>query len=326
MLAATLPYIPLSAALLNKGLNAVLGLVVSLALRSFCARIQARDGELSRAVVLVPVVCYALGIVWSVLWSSILLTAQGTSPFAVPALRLFDYSVTHALALFTWATLYLACRQFLASQEARERLLRSEAMARQAELKALRYQLNPHFLFNSLNTIAALVLERDNESAHAMIVRLSSFLRVTLDGVDEECTLREEAQFVEHYLGIETVRFSDRLKYVLDIDANVLDCRVPHLILQPLVENAIRHGLDRSDRGGTIRVTGRQVNGNLELAVIDDGSGIHGAEPIYGVGLSNVEERLNAQYGGKASLRLCANREGGTTARLRIPEESICAR
>jgi two-component system LytT family sensor kinase len=156
-------------------------------------------------------------------------------------------------------------------------------------------------------------------------LRLSGFLRVTLDGGSDESTLREEAQFVEQYLGIETIRFSDRLRYELCIESSALDCRVPHLILQPLVENAIRHGLDNEERGGTIRVSARHIDGGaLELAVSDDGAGLAVAEPQYGVGLSNVQKRLAAWYGRAASLHLTSNADGGTTATVRIPESRPC--
>jgi hypothetical protein len=197
-----------------------------------------------------------------------------------------------------------------ASHAAERRALESQVGAREAELRALRAQLNPHFLFNSLNSINALV-GTDPESARRMCERLGDFLRRTLAlGAREAVPLGEELALVDRYLDIEQVRFGDRLRVERAVDPAVMQCQVPPLLLQPLVENAIKHGVQDAVEGGAVRLEARREGPLLVLRVenpLDEGAP---ARPGEGVGLANVRRRLAAF--GSRDARLVAGRVGET--------------
>lgn len=197
-----------------------------------------------------------------------------------------------------------------------------ETRLAQAQLQVLKMQLHPHFLFNTLHAVSTL-MHRDVEAADRMIARLSDLLRLALDneGV-QEVTLKQELELLERYLEIEQTRFRDRLTVEMKIEPEVLDARVPNLILQPLVENAIQHGLAARRGQGRIEICAQRTNGTLDIYVSDDGRGLAGRteETIKeGVGLSNTRARLAQLYGGRAVFELRGQPEGGTLARLAIP-------
>ena len=206
----------------------------------------------------------------------------------------------------------------------RERQLRAsqlEAQLSQARLHALRMQLNPHFLFNALNSIA--MLTRKNESANAvrMLAGLGDLLRHVLeDARADEVRLREELDFVGRYLDIERVRFGERLRVVNDIAEEALDAFVPNLVLQPLVENAIVHGLARKSGPGSIEIAARRLGDRLVLSVTDDGPGlisvVHDAP---GVGLSNTRTRLEQLYGSQFALDMRNGANGGAVVTISLP-------
>jgi LytS/YehU family sensor histidine kinase len=180
-------------------------------------------------------------------------------------------------------------------------------------------QLNPHFLFNSLNAITVLVRDQNTRDASRMLELLSGVLRQVLQSEKrQEVTLDEELRFIEKYLAIEQVRFSDRLQVLWSIDSNVRNALVPEFILQPLVENAVRHGVAKRSEAGLIEITGRESNGELVLSVRDNGPGyITGSES--GVGLANTRARLETLFGDAAQLDV-KNAEGrGTVAMVRFP-------
>ena len=193
----------------------------------------------------------------------------------------------------------------------------------QARLQALRMQINPHFLFNTLNTISALIRENP-DAADRMIVRLSELLRRTLDRGDvQEVPLREELDFLRGYLEIEQMRFPDRLTVTFDIEPKANELLVPHLILQPLVENALRHGIMPREEAGRIEISARVAEGqHLELKVRDNGNGLspaNGTPDREGIGLKNVRSRLTQLYGGAQEFELGNATGGGVEARIRIP-------
>jgi LytS/YehU family sensor histidine kinase len=197
----------------------------------------------------------------------------------------------------------------------------------QARLQALRMQLNPHFLFNTLNTISALIHENP-DAADRMIVRLSELLRRTLDRGDvQEVPLREELEFLRSYLDIEQMRFPDRLTVTFDIEPKTQELLVPQLILQPLVENALRHGILPREEAGRVEISARVVDGqHLELKVRDDGSGLpaaNGSPGREGIGLQNVRSRLAQLYGAAQQLEIGNASTGGVEARIRIPCSTI---
>ncbi|HLJ46490.1 MAG TPA: histidine kinase [Bryobacteraceae bacterium] len=199
-----------------------------------------------------------------------------------------------------------------------QRSAQLEAQLAKAQLQALQMQLHPHFLFNTLNSISALV-RNDPEIADEMIQRLGDFLRITLEHASvTDLPLSEELEFVSCYLQIEEVRFSDRLKTSLDIAPDTRNVRVPKLILQPLVENAIRHGIANRPSAGRIDITARRVDGHLRIVVRDDGPGIPGP-PKTGIGLGNTQERLKQLYGDAHRLALENSPDGGLAVTLEIP-------
>lgn len=201
------------------------------------------------------------------------------------------------------------------------RVSRMEAQLAQAQLQALRMQLHPHFLFNTLNAISAL-MHRDVEAADTMLARLSDFLRLTLEtGGEPEVQLKHEIEFLRRYLEIEQTRFPDRLQVRIDVDPEALEAWVPNLILQPLVENAIRHGVAPSRSAGRIEIAAHRSNGTLMLEVRDDGPGLTGGAPAReGVGLSNTRARLLQMYGPTSRMELAnVGAGGGTNVRLTIP-------
>ena len=210
-------------------------------------------------------------------------------------------------------------------RQSRERERQAAALATelvQARLQALRMQINPHFLFNTLNSVSALIHEQP-AAADRMIVRLSELLRQTLDrGDTQEVPLREEIEFLKGYLEIEQMRFQDRLRVHFAVEPATLDLLVPNLILQPLVENAIRHSIEPREEGGRVEVSVRLIGGELELRVWDDGGGLPAdatAPGRAGIGLSNVRSRLAHLYGSAQQLAVRNAAGGGTEALARIP-------
>lgn len=207
----------------------------------------------------------------------------------------------------------------------RERELRAsklEAQLAQAQLKMLKMQLEPHFLFNTLHLISSLMHE-DVEAADNMVARLSDLLRMSLENVNEqEVTLKREMEFLEGYLEIQQTRFRDRLKVRLSIDPRSLDALVPNMILQPLVENAVRHGIASRSGPGRVEIRSELQNGTLHLEVRDDGPGLEESRsdtPPPGLGLTNTRARLQQLYGESHRFSLRKPDQGGALATLDIP-------
>jgi NO-binding membrane sensor protein with MHYT domain/two-component sensor histidine kinase len=224
-----------------------------------------------------------------------------------------------ALALDN-ARLYTEARQ--AHQQA-VRASQLESQLMQARLDALRAQLNPHFLFNALNTVAMLIRRTANDDALRAVVSLSEVLRRALAGqTSQEIPLREELALVEHYLQVEQLRFRDRLSVRVNVEPEVLDAQVPGLVLQPLVENAVRHGVARRAGSGRVEISARRAAGTLLLQVADNGPGFpDGWETTASgrVGLANTRERLNRLYGGATHFEARNDPGGGAIVSIAIP-------
>lgn len=208
-------------------------------------------------------------------------------------------------------------------RESQEEALRAAEMEHQmvqAQLLALRMQLNPHFLFNTLNAIANL-LRRDLDAAERMIVRLSELLRKALDSSrQQEVALAQEMDFLSRYIELERLRFGDRLNYVCDIPEEASQAMIPNLILQPLVENAIKHGIENRSSEGKIEVKATRYNGSLRLEVRDNGQTSPGKRPPgQGVGLANTRARLNTLYGNHHRFSSGKDDKGGFMVSMEIP-------
>ncbi len=235
-----------------------------------------------------------------------------TLPFGV-AVYLAVVGVEHALR-------YL--------EESREKEMQVARLSEQltgARLAALQARLNPHFLFNSLNTIAVLVRDAENARAARVVEQLSDVLRRTLSQAHtNEVALHDELDLVRQYLAVEEARFSDRLRPEFDIDPATLSAAVPCFALQQLVENAVRHGIAQRTDAGRVSVRARRDGDVLELTVVDDGAGLR-ADPLdaKGHGIDNTRERLRTLYGDRASLTVAPAPAGGTTARLRLPYREL---
>ena len=197
-----------------------------------------------------------------------------------------------------------------------------QAQLAQAQLQALKMQLHPHFLFNTLHAVSMLNFT-DVDAANRMLVQLSDLLRITLENSGaQEVRLRQELDFLRRYLDIEQMRFSDRLTVELDADAKLLDAYVPNLILQPIVENAVRHGLGKLARGGRIQVRVQRDGNDLVMEVRDDGAGLPEGwqlERDAGLGLTNTCERLRQLYGQRHSFTITTGTAGGVLVRITIP-------
>jgi signal transduction histidine kinase len=231
---------------------------------------------------------------------------------------------TPIMVMAIWSALYFAIKSYRIFQEVRESALKSAAMAHEAQLKMLRYQLNPHFLFNTLNAISTLILEQDTDLANHMVTRLSSFLRYSLDNDPmQKITLEQELKALQLYLDIEKVRFEDRLSLQLNIDEESKSALIPSLLLQPLIENAIKYGIARAEGGGHLNISAKVFAGDLLIEVSDDGPGCElvndNIPNAKGVGLRNTRERLATLYGSEHSIKLSQTQPHGLTICIRIP-------
>jgi two-component system, LytTR family, sensor kinase len=225
--------------------------------------------------------------------------------------------------VFVYLPILLLAYTILHYRQNRERELRTsqlQAQLEKARLQSLKSQLQPHFLFNTLNSVSALMLT-DVAAADRMIALLGDLLRISLETVNTQVTtLRHELEFLTCYIEIEKVRFEERLTVSFDVAPETLDASVPHLLLQPLVDNAIKHGISRMAAGGKIRISARHDGADLRLEVRDNGPGSpDGHSPHHGVGLRITRERLETIYGHDQSLELVSLPEGGFAARVSIP-------
>lgn len=219
---------------------------------------------------------------------------------------------------------FLAYDYYQKLREKQLELVRMENELNNAQLRALKMQLHPHFLFNTLHTISSL-MDESKEGAQKMLSQIGFLLRSLLDQEQKQkITLKEEMKYIRSYLDIEQTRFRDRLKIEYAIEEQTLQAQVPNLILQPLVENAIKHGFSKRTDCGTIKISGRRVENQLELVVEDDGRGTADANSALangGIGLKNVRERLAQMYKDDAALELTSLQGSGFSARILIPFE-----
>lgn len=279
-----------------------------------------------------------------VTWFGSLAAAAAWQPFRnaialLPFGEFFDFRNASARDLFdgmfsssfttllVWSALYFIIKYYQLFQVEKEKSLRSEALAHEAQLLMLRYQLNPHFLFNTLNAISTLVLSRATEQANEMLTKLSKFLRYSLDHSPlDRVSLAHELETSQLYLDIEKVRFGERLKLEFEIDQEAEKALVPTMLLQPIIENSIKHGISKAEQGGTIRIQAHKLEDGLEIKVTDDGPGLTASQIndtefsfSSGVGVSNIRNRLSEIYGEKHQLEFVNEATHGLTVKVCIP-------
>jgi sensor histidine kinase YesM len=226
--------------------------------------------------------------------------------------------------ILSWSGLYFGSKYYQMLQIEKQNVLKANTVAHQAQLKMLRYQLNPHFLFNTLNAISTLILIEENKTANTMVTKLSEFLRYSLDKDPmKKVTLESEIQALQLYLAIEQVRFEDRLQLDFQINDNCQQALVPSMILQPLAENAIKHAIAVQEQGGSITIAVNRFADDLLIEIADNGPGADIVDGNLhresGVGLVNTRERLQALYHEKFSLVVSNNQPSGVKVNLRMP-------
>ena len=317
-------------------IEAVTGLSISLILSTVYRQLMGMKPVVTwvstAAVLAVAVVVFAFMQTWV-----IDLTRPENSGFA----SLFiGYSIYPLTLLGAWSALYYAINFFLQVEEQADRLERLEAQATGAQLAMLRYQLNPHFLFNTLNSISTLVLLKQTEPANAMLTRLSSFLRHTLvTQPGGKTTVRQEVDTIKLYLDIERMRFEERLRTEFDIEDSAAKACLPSMLLQPLVENAIKYAVSPQMEGAKITVRANRTGDRLRMVVSDSGPGLQGRSPSQtsasfqgdapgtggtvstGVGLPNIRDRLAQAYGEDHLFEIRSPAEGGFSVLIEIPYE-----
>ena len=254
-------------------------------------------------------------------WAHATFYRQATVPEGAQFLGaiLLDFSL-----LAAWSALYYGINFYILLEEKIDQMERLQVQASSAQLAMLRYQLNPHFLFNTLNSISTLVLLKQTERANAMLSRLSSFLRYTLiNEATAQVTLAQEVETLKLYLEIEKMRFEDRLRPSFAIDPSVELARLPSLLLQPLVENAIKYAVTPKEEGADIRVEAKRIGDHVLISVSDTGPASHegAARPTYstGVGLANIRDRLAQAYGTEHRLDIQSDPQGGFSVTIEIP-------
>jgi two-component system, LytTR family, sensor kinase len=255
------------------------------------------------------------------IWSHATFVVPGARPEGIRFLGAILFTV---ILLVAWSALYYSINYYLMLEKQTDRLLRLESQASSAQLAMLRYQLNPHFLFNTLNSISTLVLLKQTDRANAMLSRLSSFLRYTL--VNEpmgQVTVAQEIETLKLYLEIEKMRFEERLRPSFEIEPSVARARLPSLLLQPLVENSIKYAVTPQEEGADIEVVARRDIDRVVITVSDTGPGAEDhwvrAQESTGVGLANIRDRLAQAYGPDHRFETESNERGGFRVTIEIP-------
>ncbi|MDN4503323.1 histidine kinase [Alteromonadaceae bacterium BrNp21-10] len=307
-------------------LNAVAGWLLTIPLRYLYHRIS----HVSPIMLILTAVVgsYLVALVWTVVknfhyWE---IYKYGYRPDDF--IYYFSNSLASFYIVFCWSGLYFVIKYYQALQVEKRNVLLASNVAHQAHLKMLRYQLNPHFLFNTLNAISTLILMKDHTTANKMVSRLSDFLRYSLDTDPiKKVPLKQEIQVESLYLEIEKVRFDERLTVKLAISAEAEKALVPSMLLQPIIENSIKYAIAQLETGGEIAIAATVFANNLLIEVSDNGPGIEIVKgDLYrnnGVGLPNIKERLSSLYADNYTLEFSANEPTGVKVSIRIPYQVI---
>jgi hypothetical protein len=306
------------------------GFLLSFVMYGVCHALWRAQVPLIRALFTCTVVAYGLGILVSgaSVWAELRFSNE-QEPFHWNSL--FLYATGSCFVLAAWAFLYFGIKHYQGWEEEKLRLQALEVMARDAQMRALRYQLQPHFLFNTLNAISTLVLDNQPRIATQMIARLADLLRRTLEAPDvHQVSLQEEIAVTKEYLALEKVRFGPRLSVTFEIDPETHEALVPRFLLQPLVENAVRHGIAKRPDGGNLILHSELAGGRLRVRIENDGAEDdepvlrrNTASPHRGVGLTNTRARLEQMYGHEATLETHATANGTYEVRISMPFSTV---
>lgn len=295
--------------------------LASFVLYASCGILWRRSTPLAYALSLSVAASYVLGVVCTVVSAFVALHLAGSREslsWSLVAAQAFEATIV----LIAWSALYFGIKHYETAEVQRGRALAAEETAREAQLQALRYQLQPHFLFNTLNAISSLVVMKQPELATAVIAKLAALLRNTLSLPEAHTViLREELAVIEEYLSIEQIRFGSRLAVTLEVDPQVYEAQVPRFILQPLVENAIRHGIARCANGGKIAIRACAMEERLRIEVENDSAKAEqpSGEEGHGLGLPNTRRRLEKLYGQHSSVIVSTTHEDRFLISLSFP-------
>lgn len=300
------------------------GFLISLVLRLLYRPLARRGLSFPTLAVTAIVVSYLFGLIWAACFNVTRWALIGNVDLArLPWWAPFREGLNFTFVFVAWSALYFGIRYYQDLQAQREQSLQAQALATQAQLQMLRYQLNPHFLFNSLNSIRALV-RSDPERAESMVAELSEFLRYSLRrDVGRDVPLRAELEAVQNYLTLEKIRFEEKLQAEVDVDPSALEWRVPGFLLHPLVENAIKHGMQSSDLPLRVQLRSRADADGLHLEIRNSGRWAPASAsplsrpPGHGIGLENVRQRLAHAFPGRHAFDV-SEAEGWVTARITI--------
>lgn len=313
------PYDYYKLALFDAGCGFVLTLIIRYGLnRTWNASLRTRAWA---GVMLLATTSLAYGYAWAI---AVHRMCSDCKP-PPNVLGYLSYFAEAVYLLLAWTGAYVGIKLARQLQHEKETALQATAMAHQAQLRMLRYQLNPHFLFNTLNAISTLVLDNRREQANGMVGALSGFLRYSLDSDPEQkVTLDQEIGAIKRYLAIEQLRFGDRLKVAIAVTPPAGTALLPSLILQPLIENAVKYAVSRREEGGSIDILARVDGETLDIAIRDDGPGSADFRPGNGrggagVGLANTRERLRVLYGARHHFAIRNLQPHGAEVRLQFP-------
>lgn len=320
--------------LARRGAAVTAGIVITFFV--YLAMRAVRNSSLARKATLAAILCLPAALLFSSanftvfyviapLESTMMdLEWQAMTPLERAVKSIIESSLSWYFLFAAWAAFYVAMSYARELRLSDQRAAVFAREAQEAQLRALRYQINPHFLFNTLNSLSSLVLSKRTETAEQMLLNLSTFFRATLSAdPTADVSLEEEIKLQRLYLDIEQIRFPDRLTVEIDVPDELLDTRVPVLILQPVIENAVKYGVARSRGAVTIRLTAHEEAGRLHIKVKDNGEGSAGENGEdgggTGVGLRNVRERLIARFGDRAGCLHGPDPDGGYTVHLYMP-------
>ena len=309
-------------------IDAVAGLILTTGLRYIYRAVW--EWPVYHRVITVVIASYVMALIWQPIknFSQFYYFQDFELIAAYGYLGYFSGIIGYSYFLMLgWSGLYFALKFYRMLQLEIECSIRAESLAHESQFRMLRFQLNPHFLFNTLNAISTLILSRETDLANQMVSKLSHFLRYSLDKDPmEQVDLEHEVSTIKLYLEIEQVRFEERLQIDLSIEDSVKSALVPSMILQPLVENAIKYAVAARESGGTIAISASKQGEQLILVVADDGPGIvsdNGELPeMDGVGIANTKDRLQQLYGSEHGLHFGSAEPRGLKVEIKIPFET----